>query len=103
MLRYAFGIVPAFAQRLSVGVLGGGSLTGGFPTVTVPLELPGANQPLGTRYDSQAKGPYHRRSGRVPVAPLLVLEVDGLYRTMHFAVAGFKPDGSLTSASLRRS
>src|ERR1017187_954099 len=105
MLRYrvifllVFGIVPAFAQRLSIGVLGGGSLTDGFPAVTVPLELPGANAPTGARYYSRAKDYMIGTAIELRLRPNWSLEVDGLFRTLHFATAEVEPDGSLNSVS----
>jgi hypothetical protein len=105
MLRYrvisllAFGIVPAFAQRLSIGVLGGGSLTDSFPTVTVPVEVPGANALSGLRYYSRAKDYIIGTAIELRLRSNWSLEVDGLYRTLHFTTAAVMPDGSLNGIS----
>ena len=88
-----------FAQRLSIGVLGGGSLTDSFPTVTVPLDLPGANEPLGLRYYSREKDYIIGAAIELRLRPNWSLEVDGLYRTLHFTTAAVEPGGSLNSVS----
>jgi hypothetical protein len=91
------GISPAASgQRLSIGVVGGGSLTDSFPSETVPA-FPGSG--LGIRYFSASKD--------YVVGPMVELrlfsdwsiEVDGLYRKLHFIWAGVEADGSLNSIS----
>src|ERR1700682_2501761 len=50
------GLSPdAYGQRLSIGVVGGGSLTDSFQTETIPTLFPDQNGPTGTRYFSPSK------------------------------------------------
>jgi hypothetical protein len=81
------------AQNLSVGVVGGGSLTNSFPTETFPTGS------AGLRFYSSSKdylvGPmleYH-------FTPNWSVEVDGLFRTLHMTFAGVESNGSLNSIS----
>jgi hypothetical protein len=44
----------ALGQKLSLGIVAGGSLTDAFPTATVPMQIP--DTPItGSHYFSQAK------------------------------------------------
>ena len=95
-----FGMSPtASVQRLSIGVVAGGSLTDSFPSETVPAFFPIENGPIGIRYFSSSKD--------YIVGPMVELrlfsdwsvEVDGLYRKLHFTWAGLEADGSLNSIS----
>jgi hypothetical protein len=95
-----FGMLPdACGQRLSVGVVAGGSLTDSFQTETIPAPLPLQDVFAGTRYFSSSKD--------YLVGPMVEwrftlhwsLEVDRLYRKLHFTSAAVEPDGSLNSVS----
>jgi hypothetical protein len=95
-----FGMAAAASgQRLSVGVVAGGSLTDSFQSETLLIFNPIENGPIGTRYFSSAKD--------YVVGPMLELrllshwsvETDALYRKLHFASAAVEADGSLNSIS----
>ena len=90
-----FGISPAASgQRLSIGVVGGGSLTDSFPTETVP-----AGSGLGIRYFSSSKDYIAGPMVELRLFSNWSVEVDGLYRKLHFTWAGVEADGSLNSIS----
>ena len=79
----------AFGQSLSIGIIGGGSLTDAGQDVTT----------RGFRVWSQSKdwmaGATLELRFRSPVS----VEVDGIYRELHMTWAGVQSDGSLNSVS----
>jgi hypothetical protein len=86
----------AFGQRLSLGIIGGGSLTESFQTRDVPTGS--ASLPFNRYYASSRDwilGP----TMELHLLSNVGIEVDGLYRKLHFTMAGVFPDGSLTSVS----
>ena len=84
-----------FAQTLSVGVIGGGSLTDAVQDVTTRYP----NSPFGSRVWSQSKdwmaGAMLELRFRSPFS----VEVDGMYRELHMTWASVMPDGTLNSVS----
>ena len=87
----------SFAQTLSLGVAGGGSLTDSFTSDTV-----GSHSPTGfsTRFFSPSKdyliGPVVEFQFR---SSPWSIEADGLFRQLHLSWALVRTDGSLTSIS----
>lgn len=86
----------AFGQHLSFGVVGGGSLTDGFQTESVPTGFP--SLPLDRLY-SPSRDWILGGMMEVRFHENLSVEVDGLYRKLHFTTAGVEPDGSLNGVS----
>jgi hypothetical protein len=84
------------AQQISLGVVGGGSLTPSFTT-----------QNVATGQDSLPFQRFYSPSNDYIVGAMmefrlplhLSLEVDGLFRKLHFTTAGVEPDGTLNSVS----
>ncbi len=95
LLLVSFAAV-AFGQRLSFGVVGGGTLTDAFPTQSVPSGSP--SLPFN-RFYSSSKDWVLGGTAEFRFRPSLSVEVDGLYRKLHFTTAAVTPDGSLNSVS----
>jgi len=84
----------AYGQNLSIGLIGGTSLTDAARDVT--RSTPGFP---GTRVWSQSKDWQAGAAVEYRVRPWLSLEVDGIYRELHITWAGVEPDGTLNSVS----
>jgi hypothetical protein len=84
----------ASGQNLSIGLIGGASLTDAARDVT--RATPGY---LGTRVWSQSKDWQAGAALEYRVRPWLSLELDGIYHELHITWAGVEPDGSLNSVS----
>lgn len=82
-------------QTLSLGIVGGGSLTGAVHDATAWYP----NSSIGNRVWSQSRdwmvGPMLELSLR----PAFSVEVDGMYRELHMTWAAVMPDGTLNSVS----
>ena len=87
----------AFAQRLSVGVIGGGSLTDSFRTESTPSS-PDTELTATLRY-SASKDYILGAMVELSLLPHWSVEVDGMYRTLHFTTAGLLANGSLVAVS----
>jgi hypothetical protein len=99
-MRY-FLLLVSFAaaasgQQLSFGVVGGGTLTDAFPTESVPSGSP--SLPFN-RYYSSSKDWVLGGMAELRFRPYLSVEVNGLYRKLHFTTAAVTPSGSLNSVS----
>jgi len=110
MLQNAIAIVAAcvlgspiigLGQQLSIGVVGGGSLTSAAPDQFFPIELvppvPGA--PVGIRWFSPSKDYVVGGMLELRFDPNWSAEADGLFRELHLTSAAVLPDGSLNSVS----
>ncbi len=93
----------ALAQRISIGVVGGGSFTHGFqdqtflqPQPTLPGMPP---PPIGVRFFSPAKDFLAGGMFELRFNPHWSLEVNGLFRQLNGKWAAVMPDGSLNSVS----
>lgn len=86
----------ALGQQLSFGVIGGGSLTESFQKRDVPTGS--ASLPF-SRYYSSSRDWILGATAELHLSSNFGIEVDGLYRKLHFTTAGVLPDGSLTSVS----
>ncbi len=87
-------------QKLSIGIVAGGSLTDSFPTVTTSFGPPQpAFSPAGTRTFASGKDYVLGPAAELTFSPYWSLEVDGLYRKLHFVWAAVEQDGSLNSVS----
>jgi opacity protein-like surface antigen len=96
-----FAPLGALAQRLSFGVIGGGSLTDAFPEQTFPTLFSG-DVPFpvaGERFYSPAKD--YMVGGLIELRfnDQWSLEVDGMFRKLHMTTAAVLSDGSLNSVS----
>jgi hypothetical protein len=80
-------------QNLSIGVIGGGSLTDSFSTQTAPAG------PVSIVGYSQSKDYIAGATVELKFLPQWSVEVDGLFRELHFTTASFVPGGSLTTIS----
>ena len=80
----------AFSQHLSFGVVGGGSLTDGFQTESVPTGFP--SLPFDRVY-SPSRDWILGAMMEVRFHGNISVEVDGLYRKLHFTTAGEEPYG----------
>ena len=90
------GMSPrSFAQTLSVGVIGGGSLTGAVQDVTTRYP----NSPFGSRVWSQSKDWMAGAMLELRFCSPFSVEVDGMYRELHMTWASVMPDGTLNSVS----
>src|SRR5580692_2422963 len=85
------------AQNLSIGLVGGGSLTDSFPTENFSGGPPGG--PTGIRYYSSSKDYIVGAMLEYRFTPHWSVEADGLFRTLHLTFAGIEPNGSLNSVS----
>ena len=86
----------AFGQHVSFGVVGGGSITDAFQTENVPTGS--ASLPFD-RFYSSSKDRIFGAMIEFQLPQSFSVEVDGLYRKLHFTTAGVQPDGSLNSVS----
>jgi hypothetical protein len=84
------------AQKLSLGIVGGGSLTDSFQTVNLIAGPPGV--PTLQSY-SQSKDFIVGLAVEYRFTPHWSLEADGLYRKLHMTFAGVEADGTLNSVS----
>lgn len=82
-----------FGQDLSIGAIGGGSLTESFSRQTVPAG------PISVVGYSQSKDYIAGATLELKFLPQWSVEVDGLYRELHFVTASLSPAGSLSSVS----
>jgi hypothetical protein len=82
-------IAPAFSQGLSVGIVGGGSLTDAFKTV---------NQDNILEY-SQSRDWVAGAMLELHLHHNFSIEADGLYRELHLTVAFIEPNGTHNSVS----
>jgi hypothetical protein len=102
LLLLSFG---ASAQKISVGILGGGSLTDAYRDLTfydfLPSPEPGAAPRLfATRFWSPSKDYVIGGVLEVRFNPRWSLEVNGLFRQLHGSSATvFLPEGSLGDQS----
>jgi hypothetical protein len=91
-------LLPAVhAQNLSIGVVGGGSLTDSFPTETFSGGPPGG--PVGIRFYSSSKDYIAGAMLEYRFTPHWSVEADGLFRTLHGVSAAVLANGSLNSVS----
>ena len=88
----------AFAQTLSVGVVGGGSFTDAFRDQF--FREPGIPAPIiGSKFFSPAKDYLAGAILELRFDPHWSLETDGLFRQLHMTSAAVLADGSLNSVS----
>jgi hypothetical protein len=92
---FFFTAAAIHAQSLSVGLIGGGSLTDAVHDTTTSG---GSNYP-GLRNWSQHKDWIAGAAIELQVRPSFSVEVDGMYRTLHSTWAAVLPDGTLNSVS----
>ncbi len=100
VVLFAFGallIDPAKAQKLSVGVVGGASVTDAFSTSFVSNSGPGT--PVGSVSYSQSKDWVLGATIEWRLTSTWSVEADGLFRTLHVARAAVFADGHLGSVS----
>jgi hypothetical protein len=93
-------IAPVKAQSLSLGVIGGASLTDAFSTSLVPSSfgnLPGS--PVSSVSYSQSKDWVLGAIIEWRLTPSWSVEADGLFRTLHMTHAAVFADGDLGSVS----
>jgi opacity protein-like surface antigen len=91
----------AFAQRLSFGVIGGGSLTDAFPEQTFLFLFAGPvpSPVAGERFYSPAKDYIVGGLIELRFNEQWSLEVDGMFRKLHMTTAAVLSNGSLNSVS----
>src|SRR5438105_4927501 len=89
----------ATAQRLSIGVIAGGSLTDSFRTETTPVNFGIPNAPTAERSFSPSKDWIIGPAVEFHIGGDWSVEVDGLYRKLHFTTAAVLPNGTLNSVS----
>jgi hypothetical protein len=98
-------ILPAlvsFGQKLSIGVVGGGSLTSAFKNELFPdRPIPGYTSPFaGFRYFSPSKDYLAGGTIEIHFSPSWSVEADGIFRQLHMTSAAvLLGDGSLNSVS----
>jgi hypothetical protein len=97
MAALALLLPVVHAQNLTIGVVGGGSLTDSFPTENFSGGPPGG--PTGIRYYSSAKDYIVGVMLEYRFTPHWSVEADGLFRTLHLTFAGIEPNGTLNSIS----
>ena len=86
-----------FGQKLSLGIVAGGSLTDAFPTTTVPV---GPEVGIaGFHNYSQAKDYIVGPAIEFKLSGHWSIEADGLYRKLHFTTSALLFDGTLNSVS----
>lgn len=90
------GTGTVFGQTMEYGLLGGGSLTDAFHSQSVPT---GSAALPFDRFYSSSKDWILGASVEFHLPRNLSVEVDGIYRKLHFITAGVEPDGSLNSVS----
>jgi hypothetical protein len=93
--------VPAKAQKLSVGVVGGGSVTDAFSTSLVSSSFLANGMSITTTSTSysQSKDWVWGAMIEWQLTPSWSLEADGLFRTLHMTRAAVFADGHLGSVS----
>jgi hypothetical protein len=96
MAALALFLPAVHAQNLSIGLVGGGSLTDSFPTQNFPEGPPGSS---GIRFYSSEKDYIVGAMVEYRFTPHWSVEVDGLFRTLHGTFAGVEANGSLNSVS----
>src|ERR1019366_3770213 len=84
-----------FAQALSVGVIGGGSLTSAVQDVTTRYR----NSPFRSRVLSRSRDWMAVALLELRFRSPFSVEVDGMYRELHMTWASVMPDGTLNSVS----
>ena len=77
-------IGPAGAQQFSLGILGGGSATSGFPNQTFASTMPGLQGTVFTTSSSDAGDYLVGGMVEVKLPKHLSLEADGIYRPLNF-------------------
>jgi len=92
---------PVLAQKISIGVVGGGALTDGFGTQFFPFEFPPGVTPdaLGERDFASSKDYLIGGTLEYRFTPHLSVEGDGIFRELHMARAAVLIDGTLNSVS----
>jgi hypothetical protein len=92
-------LLPALhAQNLSIGLVGGGSLTNSFPTENFSNDAPPGSL-LGIRFYSGEKDYIVGAMVEYRFTPHWSVETDGLFRTLHLVFAGVEANGTLNSVS----
>ena len=77
-------IGPAGAQQFSLGLLGGGSATSGFPNQTFASTMPGPQGTVFTTSSSDAGDYLVGGMVEVRLPKHLSIEADGIYRPLNF-------------------
>jgi hypothetical protein len=77
-------IGPASAQQFSLGILGGGSATSGFPNQTFASTMPGLQGTVFTTSSSDAGDYLVGGMVEVRLPKHLSIEADGIYRPLNF-------------------
>ena len=77
-------IAPAGAQQFSLGILGGGSATSGFPNQTFASTMPGLQGTVFTTSSSDAGDYLVGGMVEVRLPKHLSIEADGIYRPLNF-------------------
>src|SRR5215471_14415189 len=77
-------IGPAGAQQFSLGILGGGSATSGFPNETFASTMPGLHGTVFTTSSSDAGDYLVGGMVEVRLPKHLSIEADGIYRPLNF-------------------
>ncbi|HYZ84223.1 MAG TPA: hypothetical protein VE621_07455 [Bryobacteraceae bacterium] len=92
---------PLFGQKLSIGVIGGGSLTHAFKERFTPEPVvPGYTSPFAsTGFFSESRDYLVGAMLEYHLNPRWSVEVDGLFRQLHMTTAARLRDGTLVSAS----
>src|SRR5215472_16519586 len=80
----ALSIGPAGAQQFSLGILGGGSATSGFPNQTFASTMPGLQGTVFTTSSSNAGDYLVGGMAEVRLPKHLSIEADGIYRPLNF-------------------
>jgi hypothetical protein len=75
---------PAGAQQFSLGILGGGSATSGFPNQTFASTVPGLPATIFTTSSSDAGDYLVGAAVEVRLPKHLSIEADGIYRPLNF-------------------
>ena len=75
---------PAGAQQFSLGILGGGSATSGFPNQTLTSTVPGLPGTIFTTSASEAGDYLVGAAVEVRLPKHLSIEADGIYRPLNF-------------------
>ena len=77
-------IGPAVAQQFSIGILGGGSVTSGFPNQTFASTMPGLQGTVFTTSSSDAGDYLVGGMVEVGLPKHMSIEADGIYRPLNF-------------------
>jgi hypothetical protein len=94
----ALALSAIHAQNLTIGLVGGGSLTDSFPTENFPSGAPPGG-PIGLRFYSSAKDYIVGAMLEYRFTPHWSVEADGLFRTLHGTFAAVLANGSLNGVS----